>query len=99
MLVSVEGAPMRSRFLLWFAFCGIPLLFAESFDAQHDRDLAGNPIDLRFRLEAGGSGDGFHLGERIPIALRFSSDSPDKYKLDGANYDRSGRLPTEEFFL
>ena len=37
------------------------------------------------------------LGERIPITLEFSSGSPDKYKLNGATYDRSGRLPTQEF--
>jgi hypothetical protein len=37
------------------------------------------------------------MGELIPITLEFSSGSPDKYRLNGATYDRSGRLPTEEF--
>jgi hypothetical protein len=39
------------------------------------------------------------MGERIPIALEFSSSSPNKHKLNAANYDRSGRLPTEEFVV
>lgn len=72
---------------------------AESFESRHARDVSSNPSDLHFRL---GTEDGtrrFHRGERIPITLEFWSDSPEKYKLDGATYDRSGRLPTEEFVL
>lgn len=40
----------------------------------------------------------FHRGERIPLALEFWSDAPDKYKLNGATHDRSG-LHTDEFVL
>jgi hypothetical protein len=50
-------------------------------------------------LETAGGQRTFRLGERIPLTLSFSSDTPEKYKLNGATYDRSGRLPTEEFVL
>ena len=89
----------------WIAFTSlvVPILvrplFAESFETRHTRDLERKPSDLHFQLDTTGGERGFHMGERIPLTLQFSSDSPEKYKLNGANYDRSGRLPTEEFVL
>jgi hypothetical protein len=75
-----------------------PPLSAETFDERHARDIAANASDLQFRLSIPNR-TVFTLGERIPITLEFSSGSPDKYKLNGATYDRGGRLPTEEFVL
>ena len=77
---------------------GLPGL-AASFDSRHASDLATNPSDLHFRLDAAGGQLTFHMGERIPLTLAFSSDTPAKYKLNAASYDRSGRLPTEEFVM
>ena len=76
----------------------IPLVTGESFEERHRHDLATNPSDLSFTLSTT-SAAGFHSGERISITLQFSSTSTDKYKLDAATYDRSGRLPNEEFVL
>jgi len=93
--------PPRTLCRIAFALSAVrvfaPPLFAESFDARHAHDLAGNPGDLHFRVETADGRRAFHSGERIPLALLFSSDAPDKYKLNGATYERSGRLPTEEF--
>jgi hypothetical protein len=50
-------------------------------------------------LDTTGGQLAFHIGERIPLTLAFSSDTPAKYKLNAASYDRSGRLPTEEFVM
>ena len=72
---------------------------AASFDSRHASDLATNPSDLHFRLDTTGSQRAFHIGERIPLTLAFSSGTPAKYKLNAARYDRSGRLPTEEFVM
>ena len=69
------------------------------FDLRHQRDLAENPAGLHFRLSSADRPGGFRRGERIPLILEFWSDAPAKYKLDAANYDRSGRLPSEEFVL
>jgi hypothetical protein len=41
----------------------------------------------------------FRIGERIPLRLQFSSTLENTYRLDPATYDRSGRLPTEEFVM
>jgi hypothetical protein len=73
------------------------LAAGQSFEQRYARDLTANPSDLHFRLDIEGARRTFQLGERIPILLSFASDTPRKYKLNGATYDRSGRLPTEEF--
>ena len=70
-----------------------------SFDERHKLDSAANPPDLRFVLRTTISQTQFHSGERIPITLEFSSGATDKYRLDAATYDRSGRLPNEEFVM
>lgn len=90
---------MRNRFL----GCFISVLLhgatqGQYFDVRHQRDLSSNPSDLHFRLVTDGVKT-FHRGERIPLVLEFWSDSPEKYQLNDASYDRSGRLPTEEFVL
>jgi len=59
----------------------------------------GKSADLHFRTETTGGRGAFRIGERIPLTLSFSSDSPGKYKLNGATYDRSGRLPCRDNFL
>jgi hypothetical protein len=67
------------------------------FAARHARDVAGNPADLRFQIRT--AKPSFQMGEVIRVSLDFSSSSREKYKLNGATYDRSGRLPTEEFVM
>lgn len=76
----------------------LPCLAAR-FDSRHTDDMAGNPSDLHFLLTATDGRRAFHIGERIPLTLAFSSGTPAKYKLNAASYDRSGRLPTEEFVM
>src|ERR1700694_5928870 len=39
----------------------------------------------------------FHIGETIPLQLSFSSTVKDHYKLNMAQYDRSGRMNYEHF--
>ncbi len=67
------------------------------FAARHARDVAGNPGDLRFQIRT--EKRSFQMGEAVRLSLDFSSSSREKYKLNGASYDRSGRLPTEEFVM
>ncbi len=68
-----------------------------TFEERYRQSRAANPDDLEFSLLA--AGHRFHPGEIIRLTLQFSSTSPNKYLLNGATYDRSGRLPTEEFVL
>ncbi len=39
----------------------------------------------------------FHIGERIPLELSFSSTSVNRYEINLARYDRSGRMQSEQF--
>jgi hypothetical protein len=39
----------------------------------------------------------FRPGEIIPIELEFNSSVPERFVVDGATYDRSGRLTIDEF--
>ena len=39
----------------------------------------------------------FHVGERIPLELSFASSSVNRYEINLARHDRSGRLQSERF--
>jgi hypothetical protein len=93
-----------SRRIAWAFFAApfllSPTLSAETFEARHARDLAANPADLHFRLATSDARRKFQMGQReFRLPSSFWSDSPEEYKLNGATYDRSGRLPTEESVL
>lgn len=93
----------------WFLLVLIPALLAIalsslpapdwSFDLRHQFELSANPPDLFYQLTIPEPRRAFQVGELIPIRLSFSSTSLNKYKLNAASYDRSGRLPTEEFTI
>src|SRR5579862_5752227 len=51
--------------------------------------------DLQFTLRVDGDRSTFRIGEVIPVSLSFTSSSPQKYRVDMATYDRSGRLGAE----
>lgn len=86
--------------VLFAAFsCSSETIKAGSFEERHRQELATNPRDLTFVLRTTSREKQFHHGEMVPITLEFSSSVPNKYRLNGATYDRSGRLPTEEFVM
>src|SRR5215831_6475309 len=58
---------------------------------------ADSPIRLTLRLTGGRLQ--FRPGEIIPIELEFSSATPKRFTVDGATYDRSGRLTIDEFVI
>src|ERR1700687_4588219 len=74
-----------------------PALVSITFEQRYRQEAAKNPTDVQLVL--GTTKSNFHPGEIIRLALDFSSASQDKYRLNAASYDRSGRLPTEQFFL
>jgi len=83
--------------LRWTLCALVAMPAMASFESRHAADVAANPPDLHFRFITKAGQHTFQIGERIPIILAFSSDTPAKYELNGATYDRSGRLFTEEF--
>jgi len=71
----------------------------DRFEIEHRQAVAANPPDLHLQLQVQGGSRRFHQGEIIRLDLGFSSTIPQRYRLDTAGYDRSGRLHLEEFHL
>src|ERR1700724_902661 len=71
----------------------------DRFEIEHRQAVAANPPDLHLQLQVQGGSRRFHQGEIIRLDLGFSRPIPQRYRLDTAGYDRSGRLHLEEFHL
>ena len=71
-------------------------LFAQ-FPSAVPQPQPDSPIRLTLRLTDGRLQ--FRPGEIIPIELEFSSATPKRFTVDGATYDRSGRLTIDEFVI
>ena len=54
---------------------------------------------VAFELRLAGGKTQFKPGQRIPIELLFSSTKADTYKVDGALYDRVGRLHSDDYHI
>jgi hypothetical protein len=87
---------MRLAALIWL-FVSLGAIVATS--APEEKPTPTPPVDAKviFRVSINGHGNEFHMGERIPITLSFSSKVKDHYRLDQATYDRSGRMNHENF--
>ncbi len=72
--------------------CFLHLLIVTPSFGQQD-----SAATVRIRFATGTSL--FRVGEVIPLELSFSSQVSDTYKIDMANYDRSGRLDVDEFHV
>jgi hypothetical protein len=81
---------MASAILLLFG------VFAQ-FPSAVPQPQTDSPIGLTLRLTDGRRQ--FRPGEIIPIELEFSSATPKRFTVDGATYDRSGRLTIDEFVI
>ena len=59
------------------------------------------PADKNVVLRASIANDQheFHIGETIPLKLAYSSAVKDRYQINRAQYDRSGRMEYEHFSL
>jgi hypothetical protein len=71
----------------------------KSFQHGHEAAVGAGPADIQLRVHVQypEGRTAFHMGERIPIRLEFTTDAPGKYTLNATAHDRSGRMPTEEF--
>lgn len=59
------------------------------------------PVDPQvvLKISLAGNQREFHIGETIPVQLSFSSTVKDLYRLNLAQYDRSGRMDHERFVV
>jgi hypothetical protein len=65
--------------------------------AEPIRPQSDEAVTLTVRIAEGRRQ--FRPGEVIPIELEFSSAIPKRFVVDGATYDRSGRLTIDEFLI
>src|SRR5712671_6135282 len=75
------------------------LPFIASVIAQSPDTTPTPPADSKISLRVSIVGNRleFHIGEIIPIKLAFSSRLKDRYYINEAQYDRSGRMNHEQF--
>ena len=64
--------------------------------AESDRPST-SPSDVKLTVRVRGDQSVFQIGEVIPLELSFTSSTPNKYRLEMATYDRTGRLNIQSF--
>jgi len=78
-----------AEFISFRAVCFLMLSFVSLFlNAQEGATLQVEPLAGQ---------NTFHVGERIPLELSFSSLTKDRFEINMASYDRSGRMSYEQF--
>ncbi len=86
--------------VLFLALCAASGQGQENaFERRHGEALAANREDVAVELKVRGGRTRFFQGEVIRLELWFSSTSPQRYELDGATYDRRGRMSFEKFHV
>ncbi len=58
-----------------------------------------SPSDVKLTVGVRGDQSVFQIGEVIPLELSFTSSTPNKYRLEMATYERTGRLNIQSFAL
>jgi hypothetical protein len=85
--------------LIWLA----PILFALGPPASAvqvvNQTAKTSPPSVTLTVQMAGGRHQFRPGEIIPIELEFDSRVPKRFAVDGATYDRSGRLTIDEFLI
>ncbi len=71
----------------------------DTFVAQHREAMRKNPEGVSFTLRLEEDKLQFKPGEIIRVEFSFTSDLANAYDLDGATYDRGGRLNLDKYFL
>lgn len=79
-------------------FLALGLLFASS-GLCCAQSSGPAPPSVALRLSLATDQAEFHIGETIPIQLSFSASVRNRYQINMAQYDRSGRMEYERFIL
>ncbi len=74
-----------------------PTVAAAGLDAPHDKDAQANPAGVSCLLRVAGGRSQFHIGERIPLEIVFSSTSPQQYQIDTDAGDRTLMWSSDTF--
>jgi hypothetical protein len=71
----------------------------DQFLIEQQQAVAKSPGDVYFTIRLKENKDRFQQGEIIQIELSFASSSNNKYQLDGAEYDHSGRVESDSYHI
>ena len=71
----------------------------DTYVREYKERQAKNAEGLAFTVKIKDNRKQFHLGEVITLELSFASSKPDTFTIDGATYDRSGRLHSDGFAI
>src|SRR5262245_11966819 len=71
----------------------------DAFVARNREAVRKNPEGVSFTLSLEEDKIQFKPGEIIRVEFSFTSDAPNVYDLNGATYDRGGRLGLDKYFL
>jgi len=87
-----------------FAVCLLLLAFSVSaqtdpFLKAYQERIEKNPKDVSFTIKFKNEQTKFRQGEIIPVELKFTSSTPDRYNFLNRTYDRSGRLHLDGFVI
>lgn len=85
----------RKPRLLVIAFAAASLPFTVSGHQQSSSSSGAAPVTLTIRFMDGRTQ--FRPGETLPLELLFDSSVPKRFVVDGATYDRGGRLTIDDF--
>src|SRR5258705_2754030 len=79
----------------------LTFLFLVGIAVVHTCAQSTPPVDPKIVLEVSipTNQREFHIGETIPLQLSFSSTVKDRYQVNMAQYDRSGRMNYEHFTI
>ncbi len=70
---------------------------SDTFEAQHQRELAENPGDVHLKIALESPETTFHIGETIRIKYEFTADAPGRYVAAARYFDRAQRSVLENF--
>ena len=85
---------LRIYCFLWFCFASPgPIL------AQPAQDHEGAKTAPAVQLTISSKSTQFYAGEIVPLDLAFSTSVPQRYQINNASYDRSGRMNHEQFMV
>src|ERR1035437_8511785 len=71
----------------------------DQFERLHRAEIEKGCPEVKFAMRLKDDKTQFHAGETIRVELLFSCPVTNAYALDAATYDRSGRLPSEQWHL
>lgn len=74
------------------ALVGLPIITLLLSSISPQSMSGSSPCDVQLTIRTPDNRLSFQIGEIVPLELTFTSASRDKYQLDMARYDRSGRL-------